>query len=46
EYLNSLENAIKGDEEAANRYEWIMLEMYDQTVRNQSGGAITFGPED
>ncbi|KPA14083.1 type 11 methyltransferase, partial [Candidatus Magnetomorum sp. HK-1] len=40
EYLNSLENAIKGDEEAANRYEWIMLEMYDQTVRNQSGGAM------
>ena len=40
EYLKHLENAVNGDSESANKYEWIMLEMYDQTVRNQSGGEM------
>jgi predicted SAM-dependent methyltransferase len=37
-YLHYLEMAIQGDEEAQSRYEWILLEMFDQVVRNQSGG--------
>jgi len=40
EYLVHLENALDGDEDAANRYEWILLELLDQTVRNQSGGEM------
>jgi predicted SAM-dependent methyltransferase len=40
EYINHLENALNGDEDAAKRYEWIMLELYDQTVRNQVGGEM------
>lgn len=37
-YLENLERASQGDKSAENDYDWIMLEMYDQTVRNQSGG--------
>lgn len=37
-YLTNLEKAFNGDKSAENDYDWIMLEMYDQTVRNQSGG--------
>ena len=37
-YLTALEKADAGSEEWHNHYEWILLEMYDQTVRNQSGG--------
>ncbi|MDX2303670.1 MAG: methyltransferase domain-containing protein [Microscillaceae bacterium] len=37
-YLQKLELAAQGDPQAAFDYEWIMLEMYDQTVRTQSGG--------
>jgi predicted SAM-dependent methyltransferase len=37
-YLVLLEKAIQGDEEAQKRYDWIMLEMFDQLVRNQPGG--------
>ncbi|ETR67103.1 MAG: hypothetical protein OMM_11950, partial [Candidatus Magnetoglobus multicellularis str. Araruama] len=32
EYIKNLENALNDDEQAANRYEWIMLELFDQTV--------------
>ena len=39
-YLDSLEGAAKGDVEAAFRYDWAMLELYDQTVRNASGGRM------
>jgi predicted SAM-dependent methyltransferase len=39
-YLNELENAIAGDKLAESNYDWIMLEMYDQTTRNYSGGAM------
>jgi len=40
EYLKNLEAAKKGDEEAKKRYEWIMLELLDQTVRERSGGEM------
>ena len=39
-YLTSLEKALQGDKEAQKRYEWIILEMFDQMVRNQSGGEM------
>ncbi|MBN2144902.1 MAG: methyltransferase domain-containing protein [Candidatus Aureabacteria bacterium] len=37
-YLHALQQAKTGSIEWINRYEWIMLELYDQTVRTQSGG--------
>lgn len=37
-YLQSLENALNGSETDAHNYNWLMLEMYDQVVRNESGG--------
>jgi predicted SAM-dependent methyltransferase len=38
EYLKNLERAAAGDPDANNDYDWMMLEMYDQTVRNKMGG--------
>ena len=38
EYIKNLELALEGNKEASLNYEWIKLEMYDQTVRNKSGG--------
>ena len=38
EYLKNLEQALKGDIDAMHNYEWIKLELYDQVVRNESGG--------
>ena len=40
EYLNCVENGIENFENSiANaNYQWMLLEMYDQTVRNHSGG--------
>lgn len=40
QYLANMEAAIAGDKEADHRYEWNLLEMYDQTVRNQSQGKM------
>ncbi len=37
-YLASLESSIIGDSMAAENYRWMMLEMYDQTVRHSPGG--------
>lgn len=37
-YLTLLEKALQGDNQAQARYEWILLEMFDQMVRQQSGG--------
>jgi predicted SAM-dependent methyltransferase len=39
-YLKFLEAGIEHPEDKINRanYEWMLIEMYDQTVRNQSGG--------
>jgi predicted SAM-dependent methyltransferase len=39
-YLDLLEKALQGDEEAQKRYDWIMLEMFDQMVRNEPGGEM------
>ena len=39
-YLSTLERAIGGDATAEHDYEWMMLEMYDQTVRTTSGGMM------
>lgn len=39
-YLILLEKSVKGDAEARKRYDWIMLELFDQMVRNHSGGAM------
>jgi predicted SAM-dependent methyltransferase len=39
-YLDALEKASNGSEAWAHNYEWMLLEMYDQTVRNQSGGEM------
>ena len=38
EYIANLELAKIGDESAKKNYNWSMLEMYDQSVRNISGG--------
>ncbi|MFB2771541.1 methyltransferase domain-containing protein [Pelatocladus sp. BLCC-F211] len=37
-YLLALEQTSLGDKEWAANYEWTLLEMYDQTVRNEPGG--------
>lgn len=39
-YIEQLEGALKGNPVAQANYRWIMLELYDQTVRNESGGAM------
>jgi predicted SAM-dependent methyltransferase len=39
-YLQCLEGASKGDAQAEERYDWMMLELYDQAVRTASGGAM------
>lgn len=38
EYIRNLQLAIEGNVEAKYNYEWIKLELLDQTVRNESGG--------
>ncbi|WP_027721309.1 class I SAM-dependent methyltransferase [Maridesulfovibrio zosterae] len=37
-YLMLLERARKGDAEAQGAYDWIMIELFDQMVRNVPGG--------
>ena len=39
-YLAALDVAWHGDAEAQKRHAWAVLEMYDQTVRDQPGGAM------
>jgi predicted SAM-dependent methyltransferase len=39
-YIEKLDAALAGDARAADDYDWIMLEMYDQTVRERSGGMM------
>lgn len=39
-YLTALERASQGFEEWDAHYEWMMLELYDQVVRNYSGGEM------
>jgi SAM-dependent methyltransferase len=38
-YLEALENASRGNPGWAANYDWMVLEIYDQAVREQSGGA-------
>lgn len=40
EYLRLLDVVAAGDKSGESDYDWIMLEMYDQTVRNHSGGEM------
>ena len=39
-YLSSFEKCVAGDQRAAAQYDWAMIEMYDQTVRERSGGEM------
>ncbi len=41
-YLNILNDLSQApdSEELSNNYNWILLEMYDQTIRNKSGGEM------
>ncbi|MGB3309223.1 MAG: methyltransferase domain-containing protein [Nodosilinea sp.] len=39
-YLTALEKADLGDLEWAENYNWMLLELLDQMVRNQSGGVM------
>jgi len=40
EYLRNLNLAIEGDKNAVYNYEWIKLELFDQMLRNKSGGEM------
>ena len=40
DYIKALERALSGSQEWADNYEWILLEMYDQAVRNKSCGEM------
>jgi predicted SAM-dependent methyltransferase len=40
EYLRALELIDAGDERGRFRYEWILLELYDQVVRTKPGGEM------
>jgi len=40
EYLKQLNDAVSGVGNAKENYDWIMLELYDQVVRNKSGGRM------
>ena len=39
-YLSRLAAALNGDEAASHDYDWIMLELFDQAVREKSGGGM------
>lgn len=39
-YIEYMEKALGNDKMAEARYDWIMLEMFDQMVRNYSGGEM------
>jgi predicted SAM-dependent methyltransferase len=39
-YLQALDGCLAGDEVWKNRYDWVLLEMYDQAVRDVSGGEM------
>lgn len=40
EYQKQLDLALKGEEKSKLNYSWIMLELFDQMVRNNSGGQM------
>jgi predicted SAM-dependent methyltransferase len=37
-YLKYLEDAVAGNDDSVYRYNWMVLELYDQIVRTKSGG--------
>lgn len=39
-YLDTLDKAAAGDPQAAHDYDWMMLELLDQTVRETGGGGM------
>ena len=39
-YLMALERALQGQDEWRHHYEWMMLELYDQMVRERPGGEM------
>ncbi len=39
-YLEKLALAAQGNQQAECDYDWMMLELFDQTVRNRAGGAM------
>jgi predicted SAM-dependent methyltransferase len=39
-YLQALQASLDGDRQWQSHYRWMMLEMYDQTVRDRSGGEM------
>lgn len=39
-YQDALDNALKGAQDSQFYYEWAIIEMYDQTVREFSGGEM------
>ncbi len=39
-YLDALDRCRDGETAASHDYEWMMLELYDQTVREHSGGRM------
>lgn len=39
-YLQALEKALQEEDEWQHNYEWMVLELYDQTVRERPGGAM------
>ena len=39
-YLDALEMAVNGEPQGRENYDWMMLELYDQTVRERDGGEM------
>lgn len=39
-YIIALEQALEGSKESAHNYNWLLLELFDQMVRNHSGGEM------
>lgn len=39
-YLDRLQKALTGDRQAVHDYDWLMLELFDQIVRETSGGEM------
>ena len=40
QYLESLDKSPEGGTESEQQYDWVVLEMYDQSVRETSGGQM------
>jgi len=41
DYLQALERAVAGAENAADDYDWMMIQLLDQSVRRRSGGEMS-----